>query len=166
MRVRPASAGDIPAIMGLERQSSAAHWSQHRYEDLLQSSSHDEPQHKAWVIENEVDSGAPKIPGASQEILAFLIAHKIDAEWELENIVVAGRARRRGMGTELLKELIAQARSAGGSAIFLEVRQSNHGARSLYRRMGFEETGLRKGYYSDPPEDAILCRLSLCQAIS
>jgi ribosomal-protein-alanine N-acetyltransferase len=90
-----------------------------------------------------------------------MVAHRVDAEWELENVVVAETARRRGVGTLLLEELIAHARSSEGSGIFLEVRQSNQNARALYRRVGFEETGLRKSYYSDPPEDAILCRLSL-----
>jgi ribosomal-protein-alanine acetyltransferase len=95
------------------------------------------------------------------EIIAFLIAHRIDAEWELENIVVAETARRRGLGTLLLRELITHARTENVSGIFLEVRESNQTARALYRKLGFKEVGLRKGYYANPPNDAILCRLSL-----
>jgi [ribosomal protein S18]-alanine N-acetyltransferase len=53
------------------------------------------------------------------------------------------------------------ARAQRGSGIFLEVRESNQSARALYRKVGFKETGLRRSYYADPTEDAILCRLSL-----
>jgi ribosomal-protein-alanine N-acetyltransferase len=105
----------------------------------------------AWLVQ---EKEAP-------EILGFLVAHRLDAESELENIVVTEAARRQGAATILLGALIAHARAAQGSGIFLEVRQSNQSARALYRKLGFEETGLRKSYYSDPPEDAILCRLSL-----
>ena len=86
----------------------------------------------------------------SPEILAFLIAHRVDAAWELENIVVAATARRRGIAQRLLGELIEQVRSTQGSEISLEVRQSNHEARSLYRKAGFEEVGLRKELLLQP----------------
>jgi [ribosomal protein S18]-alanine N-acetyltransferase len=76
-------------------------------------------------------------------------------------MVVTKGSRRLGVGTCLLDEFISHVRATGGSRIFLEVRESNRSARALYRRAGFEETGLRKSYYADPPEDAILCRLSL-----
>jgi ribosomal-protein-alanine N-acetyltransferase len=82
-------------------------------------------------------------------------------EWELENIVVANGMRRRGTGTLLLTELITQARAAGGCAIFLEVRASNQDARAFYQRTGFEEAGVRSGYYAAPAENAVLYRLRL-----
>jgi ribosomal-protein-alanine N-acetyltransferase len=66
------------------------------------------------------------------------------------------------VGARLVGEFVKHARAARGSEIFLEVRESNEAARGLYRKMGFEATGLRKSYYSDPAEDAILCRLGLC----
>ena len=106
----------------------------------------------AWVAEDECES---------RGILALLVAQRVDAEWELENIVVAEAARRQRIGTQLLQEFSAYARTERGSRIFLEVRESNQSARALYRKMGFEETGLRKSYYSNLSEDAILCSLSL-----
>jgi ribosomal-protein-alanine N-acetyltransferase len=155
LHVRRATAADIPAMMDLERQSaSAAHWSAQQYESLFVTvSGQQQSERVAWIV--EAARGAP-------EIQAFLIAHRVDAEWELENIVVAANARRKGVGAGLLSELVEYARTARGAEIFLEVRESNAGARSLYRKMGFEEKGLRKSYYSDPAEDAILCRLKLC----
>jgi ribosomal-protein-alanine N-acetyltransferase len=147
--------------MDLERQSPAvAHWSQQQYEGLFASSTRERSERFAWVVDS-VSGNPERASNKAPEVLAFLIAHRVDAEWELENIVVAATARRCGVGTRLLGEFIAHARAERGSGIFLEVRQSNQGARALYRKAGFKETGLRKSYYSDPPEDAILCRLTL-----
>lgn len=159
MRVRPATVADVPAMMDLERQSPAAgHWSRNQYQALV-AAGNEKSERVAWVVEDDEAGQPERIPSASPGILAFLIAHRVDATWELENIVVAATARRRGIGQRLLGELIEQVRSTQGSEISLEVRQSNHAARSLYRKAGFEEVGLRRGYYSNPPEDAILCRL-------
>ena len=82
-------------------------------------------------------------------------------EWEIENIAIAGPARRRGLGTRLLGELLDLARAQGAESVFLEVRESNHAARALYEKWSFIESGRRKKYYKDPEEDAILYRLVL-----
>ncbi len=161
-------------MIDLERQSPAAgHWSGNQYQTLFaatnqksegqksedQKSEDQKSERFAWVAEDEEAAQPERLAPTSPEILAFLIAHRVDRAWELENVVVAATARRRGIGQQLLGELIEEVRSAQGSEISLEVRQSNRDARSLYRKKGFEEVGLRKGYYSNPPEDAILCRL-------
>jgi [ribosomal protein S18]-alanine N-acetyltransferase len=154
LRIRRAALADVPAMINLERQAStSAHWSVQQYEAMFVTSRGPQPSERfAWVVEDESEHF---------EVLAFLVAHRMDAEWELENIVVAGSSRRRGVGTLLLGELTAHARATKGSEIFLEVRESNHSARALYRKAGFEETGIRKRYYSEPSEDAILYRLKL-----
>ncbi|HZW92073.1 MAG TPA: ribosomal protein S18-alanine N-acetyltransferase [Candidatus Eremiobacteraceae bacterium] len=160
MHLRHAIAADIPAILDLERQSpSAAHWSRQQYENLFVNTGGQQcSQSFAWVI--EMEGGAQReIHNETPKIAAFLVARRVDPEWELENIVVSGAARRRGMGTLLLHEFVENVGARGDKAIFLEVRESNQGARSLYRKLGFEEAGLRKNYYSDPHEDAIVCRL-------
>ena len=137
-------------MMVLELESeTAAHWSGAQYVAMLSKGDPQATERSAWVAE---------VPGEPPEILGFLIAHKIEAEWELENIVVSGSARRRGIGTQLLGALIEQVRAEDGSAIFLEVRESNHAARRLYQKASFEETGERKGYYSAPRENAIAYR--------
>ncbi len=99
--------------------------------------------------------------GQTSPIVAYLAAHCVDREWELQYIVVSRKFRRRSLATLLLNELVEHARSRNADAIFLEVRESNQAARALYCKVGFTETGLRKSYYSNPAEDAILCRLSL-----
>jgi len=162
VRVRRANAADISAIMDLERQSpSAGHWSRNQYDDLFAAPSGPQRSERVALVAEDDGETKPRVSHTTSGILAFLIAHRIDAEWELENIVVAETARRQGVASRLLGEFVAHARAELGSAVFLEVRESNLGARALYRKAGFTETGLRKSYYSNPPEDAILCRLTL-----
>lgn len=170
MRIRRATVADVPAIMKLEGQTSgAAHWSRHQYDHLffaesLRAENNQAPSEAiVWIVEDEVANDElakqEKLHGESAEPVAFLVAHRVGTDWELENIAVALPVRRRGIATFLLKELIAQATAAGAHKIFLEVRASNHSARALYRKLHFEEIGLRKSYYSSPPEDAIICCL-------
>jgi ribosomal-protein-alanine acetyltransferase len=110
----------------------------------------------------ESDTVPPETPSSlPPPLLALLVAHRLDADWELENIVVAQAARRQGIATRLLNELVRYARAQLGRSIFLEVRESNHSARGLYRGLGFQEVGLRKSYYENPLEDAIVCRLGI-----
>jgi ribosomal-protein-alanine N-acetyltransferase len=149
-------------MMDLERQiPTAGHWSPQQYEGLFVTPSGQQSERLAWVVEGEGAAQPEKVSSEAPEILGFLVAHRVDAEWELENLVVAGTARRQGVGTRLLRALGAHARTRQDNGIFLEVRESNQSARALYRKVGFEETGLRKSYYVNPPEDAILCRLRL-----
>ncbi len=93
-------------------------------------------------------------------MLGFLVAQRVDYEWELQNIVVAQSARRKGLGKRLLEGLLDQAAQTNG-AVFLEVRESNTAARNLYEKAGFELSGRRKSYYVDPSEDAVVYRHSL-----
>jgi ribosomal protein S18 acetylase RimI-like enzyme len=79
----------------------------------------------------------------------------------LENIVVAPAARRKGLGKKLLAALVAAAKETNSAAVFLEVRESNAAARTLYETEGFEPTGRRKFYYTNPGEDAVLYRRTL-----
>ena len=89
------------------------------------------------------------------------MAQHLAPEWELENIVVAPAARRKGLGKRLLEALLAAARETNSRSVFLEVRASNAAARSLYEKAGFEPTGRRKSYYTNSAEDAVLYRLTL-----
>jgi ribosomal-protein-alanine N-acetyltransferase len=93
-------------------------------------------------------------------IVAFIVARGIGDEWEIENVAVAGPARRRGLGARLLGELLMQLKRRGVSSVFLEVRESNAAARMLYEKWAFVESGRRTAYYRDPAEDAIVYRLT------
>jgi len=163
LRVRQANVADVPAIMEVGRDSvTTSHWSRQVYEGQLAITSRRKHAERfVWVAERDNAAPPEQTSGKAPEILAFLMAHRVLEDWELENIVVKGTARRRGVGTCLLGEFIAYARAQQGARILLEVRESNHSARALYRKFDFAETGLRKGYYANPPEDAIVCQLSL-----
>ncbi len=148
MLIRPATAADIPSIMILERQSpSAGHWTEDQYQRAFQR---DGATRLVLIAEDEEPSPA-----------GFLVAQHLAPEWELENIVVAPAARRKGMGKRLLEALVAAARETDSASVFLEVRESNTAARSLYETAGFAQSGRRKSYYTNPPEDAVLYRLTL-----
>jgi ribosomal-protein-alanine N-acetyltransferase len=97
----------------------------------------------------------------SGEIIGFAVAGLIPPEAELESVAVAKSQRRRGVGRQLMSELVAELRRFGVEAFHLEVRASNSTALRLYNSFGFNETGRRPRYYSDPIEDAVLMALHL-----
>ena len=144
-------------MIRLDRQSAtAAHWTQDQYRQALQSQS---TKRLILVID---EPSPPQAPGeAPTGILAFLVAQHIAPDWELENIVVAATARRKGLGKRLLHHLLSTARETNSTAVFLEVRESNTAARTLYEQVGFAQTGRRTSYYTNPQEDAVLYRKSL-----
>jgi [ribosomal protein S18]-alanine N-acetyltransferase len=136
--IRDAAPADVPAILTIERAAySAAHWSADQYLTRIGHSS---------VIVAEQES----------KICGFLCAHVVAGEWEIENVVVDGEFRRHGIGAELMRALLNKWGIAAGSAILLEVRESNAPARALYENSGLRQVGRRRGYYRDPVEDAIL----------
>ena len=162
MIFRPATAADVAAMMSLERLcSTAAHWTTKQYQELFRPGA-DAPETCVVVAEESVgDSGSETSPATNAAILGFLVARYLTPEWELENIVVAQSARRKGLGRRLLEALLTRARETNSDAVFLEVRESNASARALYETAGFEQTGRRKAYYPAPEEDAILYRRGL-----
>lgn len=77
-------------------------------------------------------------------------------EGDVTNVAVKKDRQREGIGHFLVESMIRLAEEQGISVIHLEVRAGNETAIRLYERMGFERDGLRKNYYTDPVEDAIL----------
>jgi len=142
LHIRPATSADVGAMRRIEAQApSAAHWNDSEYARIFAG---DQPR-LALVIQNDTVQG-------------FLVANRIGSEWELENIVVASGARRRGMASALLGHFLDVVKQQGGESVFLEVRASNAAARALYVKYGFAETGRRRHYYQQPDEDAVLYR--------
>jgi ribosomal-protein-alanine N-acetyltransferase len=82
-------------------------------------------------------------------------------EASLYAVTVAPAARRQGVATALLAHLFACLEADGIHALFLEVRSQNAPARTLYRTLGFDEIGLRRGFYSAPADDAVLMQKAL-----
>jgi ribosomal-protein-alanine N-acetyltransferase len=147
VKIRTATPEDIPFLLQLEHDSTtAAHWTLQQYTDLFRDGAG--AGRLVLLLERE------------DVLLGFLVAHHIASEWELENIVVSFTERRKGIGGRLMGALM-DAAGQSASAVFLEVRESNHPARRFYQKTGFHQSGVRKSYYRDPPEDAILYRLDL-----
>jgi [ribosomal protein S18]-alanine N-acetyltransferase len=133
-------------MLRLERSSNgAAHWSESQYQSLIEAKDADNST-LALVAECVVNPA----------IIGFLVARHLAPEWELENIVIAQEARGKGIGTRLMQDLMARAQQTRSQFVFLEVRESNAAAISLYRKLGFQPTGRRKSYYNNPVEDALL----------
>lgn len=82
-------------------------------------------------------------------------------EAEIASVCVDPAYRRLGGGTKLLQTLLMQARLSGAQNVYLEVRASNRAAQGLYRCAGFECIGVRKRYYTNPLEDAVLMRCEI-----
>lgn len=92
------------------------------------------------------------------EAAGFLVWRGFADECEILNLAVATGFRRRGVARRLLEELLA----TRPAAIFLEVRESNHGAQAFYRKLGFSEAGKRPGYYQFPTESAVVMKWQSC----
>jgi [ribosomal protein S18]-alanine N-acetyltransferase len=145
MHLRLSNAGDIPTILAIQQQAPMlSQWSQSLYEDIF--------------LEN---STRIALVAEDNEVEAFAVARDLGEEWEIENIAVASRARRKGAATLLLAEITRHAWARGARAIFLEVRESNYPARRLYEKENFAVAGRRPAYYAAPVEDAIVYRRSL-----
>jgi len=162
VNLRLATVADIPLMIDLERACPAApHWTESQYRELFQAAGSG-PERLVVVVKKELPAASVHTgTGAAPGLLGFLVARHLAPEWELENLVVAPAARRHGLGGQLLEAWLARARETDSEAVFLEVRESNATARNLYEKAGFQQTGRRRGYYTDPPEDAILYRRSL-----
>ena len=91
-------------------------------------------------------------------LLAYMIAWFVADEAHLGNIAVSPSMRRRGLAQRLLDGLQDQARTRGTVSIFLEVRVSNKAAQELYEGNGFKVISIRKRYYVDNREDALVMR--------
>lgn len=131
---------NLDAIMVIENLSFHIPWSRNAFiEELTQN-------HRAYYIVACVDGGVVGYAGMWQ----------VFDEGHITNIAVHPEFRRNGVGSALMEGLVAAAREQGISRMTLEVRKSNITAQNLYSRFGFREGGLRKGYYADNHEDALI----------
>jgi [ribosomal protein S18]-alanine N-acetyltransferase len=143
---RPIEGRDVEDILAIQIASpEIAHWTPEDYESLSVVGM------TGWVAEWD---------GA---IAGFLVARQMGHEIEVLNIAVRPDRRRRGVGDALIRLVFTWAKSLEARKIFLEVRASNLIALRFYERHGFEETGRRPRYYSNPAEDAFVLAAKVCQ---
>ena len=164
---RAMTATDIDLVLTIEKAAHAHPWRARHFEDSLQAG------HWSRVLERDPDSAhvppswvqAPRSI-AGRWLLGYLIAMPGVGEAHLLNITVAPLHRRCGWGRWMLRALRAWAADSGAQQLWLEVRASNHSARQLYLSEGWQEVGIRRGYYPDSAtrrEDAIVMRCALGQ---
>jgi [ribosomal protein S18]-alanine N-acetyltransferase len=143
--VRRATSSDIHAsLLSIEHASQPSPWSAQQFEEEIASSAS-----WCWVLHE----------GAT--VHGFICYRRMVDEVELLNVAVAPASRRRGVGEALVRILLREADAMGVTRVVLEVRVSNTAARSLYARLGFAPLGVRRGYYRDNGEDALVLGLPL-----
>lgn len=90
------------------------------------------------------------------EPIAYVIGRKIPPEGEIYRIAVREDKRQRGIGYRLLSYALKTERGCGVETVFLEVRAKNTPAKALYLAYGFEEISIRRNYYQNPTDDAVI----------
>jgi ribosomal-protein-alanine N-acetyltransferase len=150
VQVRRARTEDLGAVVALERETSGApHWAEAEY---------------AVMVDEPIDAFVRRLlvvaEGSDGELVGFAVGRMagvgIDAFGELESVAVAVGARRAGVGRTLCEAVVEWCVQQGAHAVDLEVRSASKAAVALYRQLGFEAVGLRRSYYRDPVDDAIL----------
>jgi ribosomal-protein-alanine N-acetyltransferase len=131
--------GDAPALSALEASVFGDPWDEARFSSLLGE--------ERFFAAGTFDA---------QTLRAYLTAYIVAGELEIVNVAVAGPLRRQGVGRDLLGFCLSRARSAGARRAVLEVRSGNVPALALYKSFGFTQAGVRKGYYADTGEDALI----------
>ena len=129
---------DIQKIVALEKICFSDAWTEEELESCLQFALY-----KTFLL--ELDG----------EIVGYACETVLFEDAEIMNIAVAPKYRKNGYGKKLLTEMLIAAKKLGAEQAFLEVRESNLSAKGLYVAFGFEQMGVRKGYYPDG-EDAII----------
>ena len=95
------------------------------------------------------------------EVVGYVSFTIIIDECQIVNVATSQGYRKMGVGKSLIEELLGYAKKSGVSKVYLEVRESNLPAISLYKKYGFEIVGVSKNHYSQPTEDALLMNLEI-----
>lgn len=144
--VRRAAPEDLELILALEVAcAEAPHWSEAVWSALLS-----EEEGCGGIVR------ASFVAEGNDGIVGFLVASCAGGVAEIETVAVGASMRRQGVGKALCIAAMDWARGIAARGIELEVRASSRGALALYRSLGFGELGMRRGYYRDPVEDAVL----------
>lgn len=136
---RAMTPADVPFISRLEEETFSMPWSAASFLQMIE-------QENARYFVAEEDG---QLLGGCGLLL-------IAGEGNITNVAVAKEARRRGVGTGLMRHLLSEGDKEGLSAYTLEVRVSNTAAIGLYRKLGFVSEGIRPNFYEKPVEDAMI----------
>jgi [ribosomal protein S18]-alanine N-acetyltransferase len=146
MRLRKMRKADLARVLEIEAKNYEFPWSEDIFKDCFIALSY-----SCWVCED------------TEKVIAYAILSVGAGEAHILNISVDPAAQGLGVGRKIMEHLIEIARKKA-QTIFLEVRPSNTKAQALYESLGFNEIGIRKGYYpaeNNTREDAIMLALEL-----
>lgn len=143
--IRPMMEIDLPEVAAVEQSSYAFPWSENIFRDCL----------RVGYICRALDLAG--------RVIGYGIMSVGAGEAHILNVCVRDEFRNLGFGRRLLEHLLERAAATGVGEAFLEVRPSNLAAIRLYQRLGFEQIGIRRGYYQAPDgrEDAIVLKHDL-----
>jgi ribosomal-protein-alanine N-acetyltransferase len=131
---------DLDGVEAIERESYPTPWSRSMFDAELRKPS-------ALALGAFTESGV---------LVGYAFVSRYVDAWHVMNVAVADSYRRRGIASALLERLFAVTESDPQRGYTLEVRVSNTGAIRLYEQLGFEARGIRRGYYTDNREDALI----------
>ena len=133
-----------PAVAELERECFASPWTEDQLTDELCK-----------------DYARFFVALSDGKVVGYIGAFSVVGEVSVTNVAVTEKCRKCGAASALINELEKASRAENAEFITLEVRVSNTAAIKLYEKCGFSQSGLRKGFYSKPVEDAILMKKDL-----
>ena len=139
MRIVKMGAEHVPQVAQLEKLCFSDPWSERSISSELQNPL------SLWLVAQE-----------DGRVLGYVGSQTVLDESDMMNVAVDPAFRRRGIARSLIEALIAALAEGGSRCLKLEVRVSNESARNLYESMGFQKLGLRKNYYQNPREDALI----------
>lgn len=139
MLIREMTEADLDAVYIIEEETFSEPWSKASFLDSLSDSNN------CYLV--VVLDGS---------IIGYCGYYGVIPEAYICNVAIDKNHRRLGLGYKMLEELIKQAYSRGITSMTLEVRVSNRPAIELYKRLGFKQEGIRKDFYKNPDEDAII----------
>jgi len=142
--IRAAVEDDMPGILEIEHDAIIPPWS-----------------HGGILSEIYNDDTLFALAVNGEKIMGFIIMRRNDIECDMFQIAVRHDCRRLGIADALMQTAIKWARHYSLESIFLEVRKSNSPAIKLYKKYGFRQISIRKEYYTNPIEDAIVFALSI-----
>ena len=142
LTIHPLAQDDVEAVVRITRATpEAAQWIDAEFSRVARVES---PEMQAWVAD------------LAGDCVGFVVTRRAADEIEILNLAVEGAQRGKGIGWQLVEQALVAARETGAARAFLEVRESNQVAVSLYMRHGFRQAGRREAYYSAPEEAALI----------
>lgn len=142
--IRPMQERDLDAVAVIEAACIRQPWSRKSFAESL------EKEYSLFLVAEE-----------EEKVCGYIGLYLTYEDAEITGIAVLSEKRRGGRGKGLLQQAISYAEKKGARRILLEVRSSNVSAQAFYKKMGFEEMGIRPNFYDFPKEDAILMQLQI-----